>query len=406
MRVPRSAIALAAAACSLVLVPPALAHDGKGHHGGHHGAPEADLPLVTGHRGAPGYRPDHTLEGYKLAIDMGADYIEPDLVATKDGYLVARHEPNIGGTTDVASKFPASRKSTYMVDGAPVNDYFVTDFTLKEIRTLRAIQPLSAPPDNRPDEFDGLFKIPTFDEVLALVKREGRRRGRAVGVYPETKHPTFHQQHELPLERRVVKALDRAGLNDRGAPVIIQSFEVSNLKYLNRITPVTLSQLVDAWDVNLDGSMVYDKTSLRPYDWTVSGDPELMSRTYGDLVTNAGLDEVRRYADIIAPWKPHIVPTTGTDANNDGDADDVNGDGTVDERDRENAIPTSLIRRAHKRGLDVHTWTFRNEPRRLAADYGGDPKEEYKLFYALHIDGLFSDFPDTALAARDEFFDE
>ena len=188
--------------------------------------------------------------------------------------------------------------------------------------------------------------------------------------------------------------------------MIIQSFEQSNLRYLNRITPVTLSQLVDAWDVALDGSMVYAETSLRPYDWTVSGDPELTSRTYGYLVTNAGLDEVRRYADIIAPWKPHIVPTTGTDANGDGDADDVNGDGTVDERDRSIARPTSLVRRAHRRGLDVHTWTFRNEPRRLAADYGGDPKEEYKLFYALGIDGLFSDFPDTALAARDEFFEE
>jgi glycerophosphoryl diester phosphodiesterase len=400
MKLSRAAALFAAASCVLaVAAPEALAHHPRDHHDD-----GDEVPLITGHRGAPGYLPDHTLEGYKLAIEMGADYIEPDLVSTKDGYLIARHEPNIGGTTDVASKFPASRKSTYIVDGAPVTDYFATDFTLKEIRTLRAIQPLSAPPDNRPDEFDGKFKIPTFDEVLALAKREGRKRGRPVGVYPETKHPTFHQQHGLPLERKVVDALRRAHLNYKGAPVIIQSFEQSNLRFLNRITPVTLAQLVDAWDVNLDGSLVYAETSLRPYDWTVSGDPELMSRTYGYFATNAGLDEIAEYADIVAPWKPYIVPTTGTDTNGDGTADDITGDGVVDERDRHIALPTSLIRRAHKRGLKVHTWTFRNEPRRLAAEYGGDPKKEYKLFFALGIDGLFSDFPDTAVAAREEFF--
>jgi glycerophosphoryl diester phosphodiesterase len=399
MKVSRAAALVAAAAtCALATAPAASAH--------HPTKPDRgdDGPLITGHRGAAGYLPDHTLEGYKLAIDMGADYIEPDLVSTKDGYLIARHEPNIGGTTDVADKFPASRMRTRNVDGAMVTDYFATDFTLKEIRTLRAIQPLSAPPDNRPDEFDGQFKIPTFDEVLELAKREGRKRGRPVGVYPETKHPTYHQQLGLPLERKVVDTLRRHGLNYKGAPVIIQSFEQANLRYLNKITPVTLAQLVDAWDVNLDGSLQYAETSLRPYDWTVSGDPRLLARTYGYFATNAGLDEIARYADIVAPWKPYIVPTTGTDADGDGAADDVTGDGVVDERDRENAIPTSLIRRAHRRGLDVHTWTFRNEPRRLAADYGGDPKAEYKLFFALGIDGLFSDFTDTAVQAREEFF--
>ncbi len=399
MKVSRAAAVLVAVgACSVSLVPAVSAHPKSAHHDKDRG----DGPLVTGHRGAPGYLPDHTLEGYRLAIRMGADYIEPDIVSTKDGHLIARHEPNIGATTDVADKFPASRMRTRNVDGAPVTDFFATDFTLKEIRTLRAVQPL---PDERPTEFDGKFKIPTFDEVLELVRREGRKRGRAVGVYPETKHPTFHQQLGLPLERKLVDALRRHGLNHRGAPVIIQSFEQANLRYLNRITPVMLSQLVDAWDVNLDGSLVYAETSLRPYDWTVSGDPRLLARTYGFFATNAGLDEIARYADIVAPWKPYIVPTTGTDADSDGAAVDVNGDGAVDERDRENAIPTSLIRRAHRRGLDVHTWTFRNEPRRLASDYDGDPKAEYKLFYALGIDGVFSDFPDTALEAREEFFE-
>ncbi len=398
MKLSRAAALLAAGtACALALAPAASAHpkaqpaDDKGDDG----------PLITGHRGAPGYLPDHTLEGYKLAIAMGADYIEPDLVATKDGHLIARHEPNIGGTTDVAAKFPG-RKRDGMVDGALVEDeYFASDFTLAESRTLRARHPL---PLERPTKYDGKFKIPTFDEVLELARREGRKRGRAVGVYPETKHPTYHQQLGLPLERRVVDALRRAGLNHKGAPVIVQSFEQANLRFLNRITPVTLAQLVDAWDVDLEGDLVYESTSLRPYDWTVSGDPRLTARTYGFFATNAGLDEIAEYADIVAPWKPYIVPTTGTDANGDGSADDVNGDGTVDERDRENAAPTSLIRRAHRRGLDVHTWTFRNEPRRLASDYAGDPKAEYKLFYALGIDGIFSDFPDTAVEAREEFF--
>ncbi len=274
MKPSRAAALLAAvAACSLAVAPAALADD----RGGHHGDDAEDVPLVTGHRGAPGYLPDHTLEGYARAIQQGADYIEPDLVATKDGHLIARHEPNIGGTTDVATKFP-ERKRNGVVDGAEVkDDWFASDFTLKEIKTLRAVQPLA----DRPQQFNGQFKIPTFEEVLQLVRRGGRDRGRPVGVYPETKHPTYHQQLGLPLERRVVDALRRAGLNRKGAPVIIQSFEQANLRYLDRITPVTLAQLVDAWDVNLDGSLQYAETSLRPYDWTVSGDPELTSRTYG-----------------------------------------------------------------------------------------------------------------------------
>jgi glycerophosphoryl diester phosphodiesterase len=404
MKASRAVALLTVASCAAVLAtvaPQAAADQSRGDG-------EGDIPLVTGHRGAPGYLPDHTLEGYKLAIEMGADYIEPDLVATKDGHLIARHEPNIGTTTDVAEKFP-ERMRDGVVDGIAVEDeWFASDFTLKEIRTLRAVQPL---PDERPTEFDGKFKIPTFEEVLALAKKEGRKRGRPVGVYPETKHSTYHRELGLPLERRLVDALKRAGLNHKRAPVIIQSFEQSNLRFLDRITPVTLSQLVDAGGVNLDGTLFYEAPSDRPYDWTVSGDPVLTARTYGYFATNAGLDEIAEYADIVAPWKLYIVPTTGTDANGDGEPDDVNGDGAVDERDRQLGRPTSLIRRAHKRGLDVHTWTFRNEPRRLASDYfrwaGGNEleaaKNEYKLFYALGIDGLFSDFPDTALAARDEF---
>jgi glycerophosphoryl diester phosphodiesterase len=271
----------------------------------------------------------------------------------------------------------------------------------QELKTLRAVQPL---PAERPTELDGRFKVPTLGQVLALARSEGRKHGRKIGVYPETKHPTYHRQLGLPLERRLVRALRRAGLDRRRAPVYIQSFEQSNLRRLNRMTRVKLVQLVDASDVALDGSLVYESTSLRPYDWTVSGDPALTSRTYGFFATNAGLDEIATYADGVGPWKPYIVPTTGTDTDGDGDADDVSGDGKVDERDRELALPTSLVRRAHRRGLEVHTWTFRNEPRRLAADFGGDPAAEYGLLFALGVDGVFSDFPDTAVAARAAFF--
>jgi glycerophosphoryl diester phosphodiesterase len=395
----RVAAVLAATACSLALAPVAAAHDDD-ESSGHK---QESLPLVIGHRGAPGYRPDHTLEGYKLAIQMGADYIEPDLVSTKDGVLIARHEPNITATTDVKNhpEFANRKRTGVNVDGGLEDGWFASDFTLKEIKTLRAVQPL---PAERSTEFDGKFKIPTLDEVLALAKSEGRKRGRVVGVYPETKHPTYHKMLGLPLERRLVDSLRRAGLDHRSAPVYIQSFEQSNLRELNRMTPIKLVQLVDAWDVALDGSLVFESTSLRPYDWTVSGNPALTSRTYGFFATNAGLDEIAGYADVISPWKPYIVSSTGTDADGDGNADDVNHDGTVDERDRKLALPTSLVRRAHRRGLDVHTWTFRNEPRRLASDYHNDPAAEYKLFFALGVDGVFSDFTDTAVAAREAFF--
>jgi glycerophosphoryl diester phosphodiesterase len=395
----RTAALLAAGACSagVVTTPAVEAHASKANHG------KSRLPLVIGHRGSPGYLPDHTLEGYRLAIQNGADYIEPDLVSTKDGVLIARHEPNITATTDV-KEHPefADRERTVSVDGGPAEKgWYASDFTLKEIKTLRAVQPL---PDERPTTYDGKFKIPTFKQVLRLVRTESHKRGRRIGVYPETKHPTYHRRLGLPLERKLVAALRRAGLNRRRAPVYIQSFEQSNLRRLNRMTPVKLVQLVDAWDVAPDGSLVYQAPSLRPYDWTVSGDPELMSRTYGYFATNAGLDEIAGYAEVISPWKPYIVPATGPDADGDGTVDDVNGDGLSDERDRELAQPTSLVRRAHRRGLDVHTWTFRNEPRRLASDYDGDPAAEYKLFFALGVDGVFSDFTDTAVAARAAFF--
>jgi glycerophosphoryl diester phosphodiesterase len=310
-------------------------------------------------------------------------------VATKDGHLIARHEPNLIATTDVASKFP-ERKRTAIVDGFPEEGYFASDFTLKEIKTLRAVQPFA----DRPQQFNGAFKIPTFEEVLALAKR------RHVGIYPETKHPTYHQNLGLALEGRLVAALQKAGLNRRGAPVFIQSFEQSNLMKLNRMTDVRLVQLVDANDVNPDGSLDYTAPFDRPYDWTASGDPRLLARTFGFFATDAGLAEIRTYADGIGPWKRYIVSTAKVDINGDGTIGDENGDGLVNEGDRKLLPPTSLIQRAHRKGLLIHTWTFRNEDRFLAYDYHGNPLKEYLQFFRLGIDGVFSDFTDTAVFAR------
>ena len=353
-----------------------------------------DTPLVIGHRGASGYRPDHTLESYKLAIDMGADFIEPDLVATKDGVLVARHEPNITGTTDVATRPEfASRKTTKNVDGVNEEGWFVSDFTLAELKTLRAVQPLS----DRDQSYNGKFQIPTFEEVLDLAKAEGTKAGRTVGVYPETKHPTYHAKLGLPLEDRLLAVLAKYGHTSKTSPVIVQSFEVSNLKYLRSKTQVRLVQLVDADDVKPDGSMSLVAPYDKPYDFAVAGDP----RTFASLLTPEGLKEVKTYADGIGPWKPYLIPSKQVDANNDGKPDDLNGDGKIDERDRVMMPATSVVKDAHAAGLFVHAYTFRNEAKRLASDFKGDPKAEYKLFFNLGVDGVFSDFTDTAKAARD-----
>jgi glycerophosphoryl diester phosphodiesterase len=349
--------------------------------------------VVVAHRGASGYLPEHTLEAYKMAIDMGADYIEPDLVVTKDGVLIARHEPMLSGTTDVANRPEfASRKTTRKVDGVDTGDWFASDFTLAEIKQLRAKQAMA----DRDQSKNGQFQVPTLQEVIDLAKKEGAARGKAVGIAPETKHSTFHAALGLPIEDRLVNVLKEAGWADASAPVVIQSFEVANLKYLNTRIDVKLAQLLDAEDVDKDGNIVLSAPYAQPYDFVVVGD----KRTYKDLLTKEGLAEVKSYADILSPWKPYILPTKQVDQNNDGKADDLNGDGKADEQDRVLASPSNVVKDAHAAGLQVFTWTFRNEPKRLASTFKGDPAAEYKAFYALGIDGLFSDFPDTALKAR------
>jgi glycerophosphoryl diester phosphodiesterase len=387
---------LAGAATALWLTlghAPAFATGGQGGHGGHGAAPTR-VPLVIGHRGASGYLPEHTLEAYALAIELGADYIEPDLVATQDGHLIARHEPNITSTTNVKDlpQF-ANRKRKRMVDGVEEEGWFASDFTLAEIKQIRAIQPAG----ERDQGFNGRYKIPTLDEVIELAKRKGAEVGRTIGVYPETKHPTYHRNLHLALEDRLLHVLQRHGWNHRSAPVFIQSFEQANLKYLRSRTSVRLVQLIDADDVGPDGTITYAAPFDRPYDWAVSG----RAGTFGDLVTPAGLAEVRTYADGIGPWKPYlissacvtIVPTTGK-------CDDVTKDGLVNDADRKLLPASRVVANAHALGLLVHPFTFRNEQRRLASDYKGNPLNEYLAFYELGVDGLFTDFTDTAVAAR------
>jgi len=354
-------------------------------------------PIVIGHRGASGYLPEHTLAAYALAIELGADYIEPDLVLTKDGHLIVRHEPNITTTTDVKDRPEfAGRRRKAVVDGAQEEGFFASDFTLAEIKTLRAVQAFA----ERPQQFNGKFEIPTFDEVIELAKRKPREKRRTIGVYPETKHPTYHRNLGLPLEPKLVEALELAGWNRRDAPVFIQSFEPSSLKALRKLTPVRLVQLVDADGVKPDGSIDLTPPFDRPYDWTASNDPQLRARLFSFFVTDEGLQEIKTYADGIGPWKRYIVSTAATDLNRDGKIGDENGDGRVDEADRELLPASDLVRRAQRHGLLVHTWTFRNEQRRLPSDYQGNPVNEYLQFYQLGVDGVVSDFPDTAFAAR------
>jgi glycerophosphoryl diester phosphodiesterase len=349
---------------------------------------KGEAPLVIGHRGASGTLPEHTLEGYKLAIEQGADFVEPDLVLSKDGILIARHEPVLDGTTDVASKFPASRKSTRNLDGVTTTAYFASDFTLAEIKTMRAIQSNSA----RSAAFNGLYQIPTLDEVIALVKAESAKAGRTVGIYPEIKHSVFHASvvnfGAHVIEDKLVATLHAAYGNSATAPVFIQSFEVSNLQYLNTKTEIKLVQLIDADDVKDDGSLSLVAPYHKPYDFVVNNDP----RMFSDLLTSSGLDFVKTYADAIGPWKPYLVKTIN-------DKVERTGDTTLSINDRLVAGSTGVIEMAHAKGLLVHTWTFRDD----SSGYGfADPRAEIAYFMRLGVDGIFTDFPATGFAARQD----
>lgn len=327
----------------------------------------ATVPLIIGHRGAAGERPEHTLESYRTAIAGGADFIEPDLVPTKDGVLVARHENEIGGTTDVAQhpEF-AARRATKTIDGVAVTGWFTEDFTLAELKTLRARERL---PQLRPGNtaWDGRFDVPTFAEILALAKTASAATGRTIGVYPETKHPTYFASIGLPLERRLVDQLAAAGYRNKGDAAIIQSFEVGNLKALRAMTGLRLIQLADAGHPADDAATSYDA-----------------------MMTPAGLRAIAIYADGIGPSKERIVPR--------------------DAAGRSRGA-TTLVADAHAAGLVVHPWTFRAENYFLPAELRrgtdpaahGDVAAEMVQFLRLGVDGLFSDFADLAFAARATF---
>jgi glycerophosphoryl diester phosphodiesterase len=355
-------------------------------------------PLLIAHRGASGYLPEHTLEAYRLAIAQGADVIEPDLISTKDGVLIARHDPNLIASTDVASRpeFADRKRVDWPVDGERQTGWFAHDFTLAEIKTLGTM--ITDP--ERPQENNGKFRIATLQEIIDLAKTQSAKLGRTVLVYPETKNPSYHRDLGLPLEDKLIAALDAAGWNSRSAPVFVQSFEPSSLKEMRRKGLKTrVVQLVDGDTIDLKtGKITYAIPFDRPYDWCTSGD----TRLFADMVTPAGLAEIKTYADGIGVWKPYVVPVRGrVDAA--GQLVDVNGDGKVDLRDAATQTPTSLVTEAHSQGLFVHVFTFRNEKRQLASSYRDDPQAEYLQLFRLGVDGVFSEFPDTAAMARQAF---
>jgi glycerophosphoryl diester phosphodiesterase len=343
-------------------------------------------PIVIGHRGACGYVPEHTLASYFLAIQFGADFVEPDLVMTRDGVLVARHENEIGGTTDVAAhpEF-AERRTRRSIDGTDIEGWFTEDFTLAELKTLRARERI---PQVRPanTRFDGLLEIPTFEEILVLVRAgDEQRAARArqlglplparIGVYPETKHPTYFAGRGLALETPIVEMLARHGYRDRSAPVWLQSFEVGSLVKLSHLTQLPRVQLMD--------------DNGAPFDFVTSHD----ARTYADMSTPAGLAEVARYAQAIGPNKSQIIPRRA--------------DGSL-------GTPTDLVAHAHAHNLAVHPWTFRAENFFLPLEFRhgavpadrGDLVGEILAHLRCGIDGFFTDQADIGVAARSAFMKE
>ncbi|MFD9222809.1 glycerophosphodiester phosphodiesterase [Streptomyces sp. NPDC060064] len=340
---------------------------------GHGSYRDLPSPTVIAHRGASGYRPEHTLGSYQLALDMGAHVIEQDLVPTKDGHLVCRHENDITGTTDVAAhpEF-ASRKTTKSIDGVSLTGWFTEDFTLAELKTLRAKERI---PANRQENtlYDGRWAIPTFEEVLRWAEKEGHRRGRPVWLHVETKHPTYFRGLGLGLEERLARLLRRYGRDRRNSPVFLQSFEPSSIQ--------RLAGLVDSPRV-----VLLSAANTRPWDFVQAGDP----RTVADLVKPEGLKWIASYAQGIGPTLDLIIPR------------DANG---------KLGTQTTLVRDAHAKGLILHPYTMRNENTFLPADFrrGTDPNAygdafgAFKVYFETGIDGIFTDNSDTGLLAAADF---
>ena len=404
----RSACALAAALLA--------ACGGNDDSGSSFSTLDGKQPLVIAHRGASGYYPEETIEAYTLAFATGADVIEPDIVVTRDGVLIARHDITLSQSTDIAShpEFAARKRAGENGDGEPVAaDWFVADFTLAEIKTLGATSPNHA----AAKRYNGLFKVATLQEILDLIAQKARETGRTVAVYPETKNPTYHKAlwtaGTIParMEDTLVAMITTAGLNSATAPIYVQSFEPGSLQYMRSIgSKVKQVQLIDAYDVDFKtGLMVYgtDAAHLvysQPTDWKVAG----LTTLFDSMLTPAGLAQIKTYADGIGPWKPMIVPVKCTlDAAS--NCKDMDGDGAFNGyADSTQQPATTLIADAHKAGLFVHEYTFRNERGyyNLPLDAAGDPVVEYLTHFRLGVDGVFSDFADTALEARARFLKE
>ncbi|MDX3852667.1 glycerophosphodiester phosphodiesterase [Streptomyces sp. AK02-01A] len=360
---------------SAAMALPAAAQAAERGRGDGHGSSYPGLPTLTivGHRGASGYRPEHTLGSYQLALDLGAHVIEQDLVPTKDGHLVCRHENDITATTDVADhpEF-AGRKTTKSVDGVSLTGWFTEDFTLAELKTLRAKERI---PANRQRNtlYDGRWEIPTFEEVLRWAEDEGRRRGRKIWLYTETKHPTYFRGIGLGLEERLAKLLRRYGRDRKDSAIFLQSFEPSSMQRMAKLVSSPRVVLLDA-------------AGTRPWDFKTANDP----RTVSDLVKPEGLKWIASFAQGIGPTLDLIIPKDAT--------------GKL-------GTPTTLVRDAHAKGLILHPYTLRDENTFLPADFrrGTDPNAygdafgAFKRYFEQGIDGIFTDNPDTGLLARADF---
>src|SRR3984893_5536090 len=411
-------------------------------------------PLVIGHRGLPGLMPEETQASYDMAAALGTDALEEDLHLTKDCVLVARHNPWLSGkpkVAEVAKTNPevAARKRTVpgkmvkvswaqtpdngpaeylvdltdpadpksvlkslIVDGEDhTNDWSITDFTMAELRSWIAGTTYDAR-DERPKEFNGKFPIISFQDIIDIAKAKSRETGRVISVYPETKNPTWNNAQAIangcgaagshPLEDALIKIITENGLNSKDAPILVQSFEPASLKYMRSHGPETWQvQLIDGNGVDFKAGKVLNNniTNSRPFEWTVTGDPRL----YDAMVTPEGLAEIKTYADGIGPWKPYIVPLKITSWK-DSNADGTPYKGSTPEASTQEA--TSLVADAHKLGLFVHVFTFRNEKKYLAADYRGDPSLEYLKFFRLGVDGVFTDFTHTGVSARAAYLRE
>ncbi|WP_298280062.1 glycerophosphodiester phosphodiesterase family protein [uncultured Bradyrhizobium sp.] len=446
------AMLLGAAALAVLLPSMALAQSGAAPAGAKPFLTvDGKMPLVIGHRGVPGLVPEETEASYELAADLGTDALEEDLHLTKDCILVARHNPWLGDNTNVAEvaktnpevaarkrtvrgvlvKAPASSggpaeypidlvdpadpKSVLkalIVDGDDhTNDWSITDFTMAELKQWIGGTTYDAA-NERPKLFNGKFPIISFQDIIDIAKAKSKATGRTIAVYPETKNPTWNNAQAIangcgapgshPLEDALIKIIRDNGLNAKDAPIIVQSFEPGSLKYMRSHGLETRQvQLVDGNGVDFKTGKVLlnNIANSRPYDWTVAGD----SRTFEAMLTPAGLAEIKTYADGVGPWKAYIVPYK-ISSWKDAGADGKPYKGSTAEASTQDA--TSVIADAHKLGLFVHVFTFRNEKKYLAADYRGDPALEYLKFFRLGVDGVFTDFTHTGVAARAAYLRE